>query len=159
MDISGLKQSMGRLIALGPGLSQVEVLAAFPHGNALPLAGPSVFISIDSVELTPASLGGLATSPAGENAAVTVRFDFFSPGKGGPHLDELYEALCAALLEQGGGFGLGRIWSERTTWDDMAGSYRLSARALLNGRARAGGRREGAAGIEGFVLRATAIDS
>ena len=159
MDLGGLKQALSRLIALGSGLSQVEVLAAFPHGSALPLKGPSVFVSIDSLELTPASLGGIAASPAGEDAAITVRFDFFSPGRGGPCLDELYEALCTVLLERGSGFGLRRIWSERTAWDDMAGSYRLSARALLGGRARAGAGRKDAAGIEGFVLRAQAIDA
>ena len=159
MDLSGLKQALGRLIALGPGLSQVEVLAAFPHGSVLPLPGPAALISIDSLELTPGSLDGFASGAPGENAAVTVRFDFFSPGKSGPCLDELYEALCAVLLERGAGFGLSRIWSERTTWDDMAGSYRLSARTLLNGRARAGVQREGQASIEGFVLRAETIDS
>jgi len=156
MDLSGLKDALGRLLALGPGLSQVEVLRAFPAGSALPLTGPAVFISIDSLELTPAGLSGFAAGGTGENAAVTMRFDFFSPGKSGPCLDELYEALCAVLLENGGGFGLSRIWSERTAWDDMAGSYRRSARALLSGRARAGSGRKGAASIDGFELRAQA---
>jgi len=156
MDLRGIKQALGRMIALGPGLSEVEVLDAFPHGSALPLGGPAVLVSIDSLELTPAGLGGFAAAGQGGNAEVSVRFDFFAPGSSGPRLDEYYEALCAVLLREGGGFGLSRVWSERTTWDDMAGSYRLSARALLSGRARAGAGRDGAASVEDFVLRAVA---
>jgi len=154
MNLGGIKQALGQLVAMGPGLSGVEVLMAFPHGSALPLAGPAVLISIDSLELTPAGLGSFAGAGPGENAGVSVRFDFFSPGRGGPALDEYYEALCAELLKQGGAFGLSKVWSERTVWDDMAGSYRLSARALLSGRARAGERREEAASIEDFKLTA-----
>ena len=154
MDLGGLKQALARMIALGPGLSQVEVLCAFPHGSALPLVGPAVLISVDGLELTPAGLGGFAHSEAGENASVTLRFDFFSPGEGGPGLDGYCEALCAVLLSHGGEFGLRRVWSERTAWDDMAGSYRRSARAQFVGwaRAGAGGAVAGPAGIEDFRL-------
>ena len=148
------------MVALAPGLSRVEVLAALPAGSALPLSEPAVFIGIESVELTPGGLGCFAGGSAGESAGVVVRFDFFSPGQSGSGLDELYEALCAALLEQGAAFGLSRIWSERTVWDDMAGSYRRSARAQLNGRARVGtAREEAAVRIEGFELKGTAIDN
>ncbi|MCL2857691.1 MAG: hypothetical protein FWE19_08260 [Oscillospiraceae bacterium] len=158
MDLSGLKAALGRMIALGPGLSQVEVLAAFPHGSALPLVGPAAFISIDSLELTPAGLGGFATGGAGENAAVTLRFDFFAPGGGGTCLDELYEAFCAVMLREGGGLGLSRVWSERTDWDDMAGSYRKSVRVLLVGRVRADSGRDSVAGVNGFVLKAETVE-
>ena len=159
MNLSGLKEALGRLVALAPGLSQVEVLAALPAGSALPLSGPAVFISIESVELTPGGFGCFNGSSAGESAAVVVRFDFFSTGKSGSGLDTLYEALCAVLLEQGVAFGLSRVCSERTTWDDMAGSYRRSARVQLNGRARSGTGREEPAKIEGFELRGTVVDS
>ena len=137
MNLSEIKEALGRMVALAPGLSQVEVLVAQPVGSALPLSGPAVFIGIESVELTPGALGCFAGGSAGESASVVVRFDFFSPGQSGPELDTLYEALCAVLLEQGAAFGLSRVWSERTAWDDMAGSYRRSARAQLNGRVRA----------------------
>ena len=159
MNLSGLKEALGRMVALAPGLSQVEVLAALPAGSALPLSGPAVFIGIESLELTPGELGCFSGNRAGESAAVVVRFDFYSTGKSGFGLDELYEALCAVLLEQGAAFGLSRVWSERTVWDDMAGSYRRSARAQLNGRARAGAGRDEPVLIEGFELRATTIDN
>ena len=152
MNLSGLRAALGRMVALAPGLSQVEVLAALPVGSALPLSSPAVFIGVESLELTPGGMGSFSGSSAGENIVVVARLDFYSPGQSGGGLDEIYEALCAALLEQGAAFGLSRIWSERTVWDDMAGSYRRTARVQLSGRARVGSGREQPAGIEGFEL-------
>ena len=156
MQISALKEAIAELVRGGRGLAEAEVLAAFPAGSHLPLPGPALLLSIDGLELTPDSLGGLG--PGGGQAEVTLRFDFFAPRQAGDCLQSLYEALCAVLLEQGGRFGLTRIRREALIWDEMAGGYRLTARASLRGRASAGGGGAGAANISDFKLTAKAVD-
>ena len=150
MNFTQLKLALTQLLQSAPGLAQTEILPAFPAGMHLPLPGPAIVLGIDGVELTPASLGGFSSEQAGDLAAVTARFDFFAPGKDGPDLHILYEALCAALLDSGPAFGFSRIWCDPLAWDNAADSYRLSARALLRGRAKAGSPRQQEAAIVDF---------
>ena len=150
MDLISLKQALAELVQSAPGLAEVDVLSAFPVEKHLPLAGPCVLLGVDELELAPAGLGGFSGEHG--DASVTVRLDFFDPRGGGADLQLMYEALCAALLQAGAGFGLGRIWRDPITWDDGASSYRLSARCLLRGRARPGAPRQTDATISGFRL-------
>jgi len=152
MNLTQLKQAFTELLQSAPSLSQTEVLPAFPAGRHLPFPGPAIILGIDGVELTPGSLGGFSAEQSGDLAAITARFDFFAPGKDGPDLHLLYEALCAALMDCGPAFGLSRIWCDSLIWDETAGSYRLSARALLRGRAKSGAPRWQEAGIADFRL-------
>ena len=152
MDLTQLKQALADLLQGAPGLGEAEVLPAFPAGKHLPLTGPAIILGVDGMELSPAGLGGFSPKEAGSLAAITVRFDLFSPGKDGPNLHLLHEALCRSLMEKGESFGLAKIWCDPLAWDDSAGSYRLSARALLRGRARSGSVREAQGGIFDFRL-------
>ena len=152
MDLAGLKQALAEVVQSAPGLAQVDVLPAFPVRKHLPLAGASILLGIDGMELTPAGLGGFASEQAGDSASVTVRFDLYDSRGAGADLQLFYEALCGALIQQSAAFGLSRVWRDAITWDDAAGSYRLSARALLRGRARPGAARQTDANISGFRL-------
>ena len=150
MDLSALKQAFAELVQSGPGLAEVDVLPAFPVGKHLPLAGPCVLLGVDGLEIAPGGLGGFSIEQG--EASVTVRLDFFDPRGGGARLQQMYEALCSALMQAGAAFGLSRVWRDPITWDDAAGSYRLSARCLLRGRARPGTARQTDPTISGFRL-------
>ena len=152
MDLTELKSVLSEMISGAPGFAQVDLLEAFPVGRALPLPGAAMLISIDSLELTPAAIAGFAGEVAG--AAITMRFDLFAPEQCGADLHGLYACLCALLMSRGTDFGVERVWSERLTWDDAAGSYRLSARALMRGRASCAPPSEPAQEISDFRLRA-----
>ena len=152
MDLTQLKQSLCELLQGAPGFAQVEVLRAFPAQRHLPLPGPTLILGIDGLELTGGGLDGLGSLQAGGQAAVSVRLDIFAPGDDGHGLHPLYEALCSVMMERGGAYGLARLWCEPLRWDEAAASYRLSARALLRGRASGGPPREDEARITGFKL-------
>ena len=151
MNFGELKQALAELVQKAPGLAEVDVLSTFPIPKHLPLGGPCVLLGIDGLELTPGGLGGFSREQAGE-ASVTLRLDFYDPRGDGAGLQLLYEALCAALIQGSAGFGLSRVWRDPVTWDDAAGSYRLSARCLLRGMARPGSPRQSDATISGFRL-------
>jgi len=148
MDLTALKQALADLLKGAPGLAGAEILLAFPAGRHLPLQGASILLGVDALELTSGGLGGLCLGQGGSPASITVRLDIFAPDRSGGDLDQLFEAVCAALAQSAARLGISRIWREHLAWDDGANSYRLSARALLQGRARAGSPREEVRGIE-----------
>ena len=153
MDLTQLKRSVCGLLQGAPGLAAVDVLSAFPAQRHLPLAGPTLIVSFDALNLTLGALEGFCAEQAGGgNAAITLRLDLFAPGADGHDLYPLHEALCAILMERGSAFGLARLWCQPLSWDEAAGSYRLTSRILLRGRAKGGTPREGAATITDFTL-------
>jgi len=152
MDLTALKQALAELLQSASGLAEAEVLPAFPAKKHLPLQSLAILLGIDGLELTPGGLGGFCHGQDGSPASITIRFDLFAPGSGGRDLAILYEALCAALVQSSAQFGLSRIWRDPLAWDDAAGSYRLTARAILQGRARAGIGREAQPTISDFRL-------